>query len=207
MRVRPVVGALAFAVLVTAPAPAAAQTPIHYGITAGVNLAGVSGDVGDLLTENRTGFAAGGFAEIGLSPAFSIRPEVLYSQKGAKESEGGDEIVFKLTYIEIPVLAKYAIPMEGSLRPWLAAGPAVSFKAGCDIETDIGGSEDSLDCDETEFQMKSTDFSLLFGAGVDVGAFSLGIRYDLGLANTLDVDGFDSKNKTLSLMAGYTFGR
>ena len=89
----------------------------------------------------------------------------------------------------------------------LAAGPAVSFKAGCDIETDIGGSEDSLDCDETEFQMKSTDFSLLFGAGVDVGAFSLGIRYDLGLANTLDVDGFDSKNKTLSLMAGYTFGR
>jgi hypothetical protein len=201
------VGTLAFAASLALAGEARAQTPVRYGVVAGLNLASMGGDIGDELDESRMGFMAGGAVEFGLSPAFSIRPEIVYTQKGAKVSEGDDEFRLKSSYIEVPVLAKYSIPMQGSVRPHLMAGPAVAFNTGCTIEIEIGGSEDSGDCEEGGLEFKSVDFGMVFGVGVDIQAFSLGIRYDLGLTDAPDDDSISGKNKVLSFVAGYTFGR
>ena len=207
MRVRSVAGALVLAAVVATPASVEAQTPIHYGVVAGLNLASASGDVGELFDESRTGFAVGGAVEFGMSPTLSIRPEVLYTQKGAKVSEGDDEFRFNTSYIEIPVLAKYAFPMQGSIRPHLLAGPALAFNTGCELELEVSGDTESADCEDDGLEISSFDYGLMFGAGVDIGAFNLGVRYDLGLSDIPDSDDADGKNQVLSFMAGFTFGK
>lgn len=201
------VGTLAFAASLALAGAAHAQTPIRYGLVAGLNFASMDGDIGDELDESRMGFMAGGAVEFGVSPAFSIRPELVYTQKGAKVSEGGDEFRIKSSYVEVPVLAKYAIPVQGTVRPHLILGPAVAFNTGCKVEVEIGGSEGSTDCEDEGLEFKGVDFGLVFGAGVDISAFSLGIRYDLGLTDAPDDDTISGKNKVLSIVAGYTFGR
>lgn len=202
-----VVGTVALAASLAFAGAAQAQTPIHYGIVAGLNFASMDGDIGDELDESRMGFMAGGAVEFGLGPAFSIRPEIVYTQKGAKVSDGDDEFRLKSSYVEVPVLAKYTIPMQGSVRPHLIAGPAVAFNTGCTLEVEIGGSEDSADCEDEGLEFKGVDFGMVFGAGVDIQAFSLGVRYELGLTDTPDNDAISGKNKVLSIVAGYTFGR
>lgn len=202
-----VVSTLALAASLAFAGAAQAQTPIHYGIVAGLNFASMGGDIGDELDESRLGFMAGGAVEFGLSPAFSIRPELAYTQKGAKVSDGDDELRIKSSYVELPVLAKYTIPMQGTVRPHLIAGPAIAFNASCKLEVEIGGTEDSTDCEDEGLEFKSVDFGMVFGAGVDINAFSLGIRYDLGLTDAPDDDTISGKNKVLSIVAGYTFGR
>ena len=57
----------------------------------------------------KSGFAAGGFVSIGINDLFSIQPEVLFVQKGAKLTEDGDEATLKLNYVEVPILAVFTI--------------------------------------------------------------------------------------------------
>jgi len=51
-------------------------------------------DVGDQKT--RTGFAGGGFAEVGFSENAAVELQVLYVQKGAKADIEGVDGTFKL---------------------------------------------------------------------------------------------------------------
>ena len=62
--------------------------------------------------------------------------------------------------------------------------------------------------------MKSTDFGLVIGAGVDfglgvpgTGKITLDVRYSLGLSTIADVEGeeVDIKNGAFSLMVGFSF--
>lgn len=200
-------GTVAFAASLALAGEARAQTPIHYGVLAGLNISSTSGDVEDVFPESMTGFQFGGAVEFGISPTFSIRPEVVYTMKGSKDSEGDDEFRFKTSYIEVPVLAKYTFPMQGSVRPHLMAGPAVAFNTSCDLELEIGGNEDSSSCEDEGLDIAGVDFGAMIGAGVDVGAFNLGVRYEFGLTDIPDEADFEGKNKTLSFVLGYTFGR
>ena len=57
--------------------------------------------------------------------------------------------------------------------------------------------------------MKSTDFGLVFGGGVDFGLgkgyFTIDLRYTLGLTTISDFEDEDVKNGAFSLMLGYSF--
>ena len=79
--------ALAVALLVSA-GTAHAQT--SFGVKAGINLANLSIDDADdtFDPENRTGFVAGVFVTVRGGGVFAFQPEVLFSQQGAKFSDG-----------------------------------------------------------------------------------------------------------------------
>ncbi len=190
--------------------PQASAQGIKLGVKGGVNLAKLGGsDAGS--TESKAGFVAGGFVEFMLGNMFAIQPEVLYSQKGAKESIGGDEVKLKVDYVEVPLLLKLNIPIEGSkVHPSVYAGPAVAFKASCKLAADIGGVSASESCDDAGLEIKSTDFGLAFGGGVsfDVGGAEVGVdvRYTLGLSSIDDFsDPDDIKNQVISIMGTVGF--
>lgn len=90
-----------------------------------------------------------------------------------------------------------------SARP-LAVGNLVS---GCKISGSDGSVDVSLDCEEADIATKSTDFSAVFGAGVDIptnGILITGdVRYDLGLSN-IDASGADGsvKNRSWGIFLG-----
>jgi hypothetical protein len=194
-------------------APTASAQGIKLGVKGGVNIADVGGSDVSVLgtTETKAGLIAGAFAEFMIGNMFAIQPEVLYSQKGTKVTEQGVEGKFKLDYVEVPLLLKVNIPIEGSkVHPHVYAGPAVALKASCKIEASGGGASASVDCEDAGAEITSTDFGVAFGGGVsvDVGGAEVGIdvRYTLGLRTVDDFDDPDDiKNKVISIMGTVGF--
>ena len=162
--------------------------------------------------KSRMGLVFGGFVTFEISDAFAIQPELLYTMKGGKASEGGEDLVVKLDYLEIPVLAKFNIPTEGSVKPCLFAGPAVALKLSAKYKWTGDGESETGDVSEIGIDVKGLDLGLVFGAGLKAGMGETGgiivdIRYTLGLqkaAKAGDVD-VKIKNGGFSLMVGYSF--
>jgi hypothetical protein len=199
----------------------AAQLPaqdITIGIKGGIIITDLAvddpTDPSDLDT--RTSFAVGPFLELGISDVFSIQPEVLYTQKGAKDTEDGVDLTIKLNYIEVPVLLKARLSPAGSaVRPSVYAGPVVAFESKCEVEGSDGGVSVTLDCvdeDGLGLETKSVDFGVALGAGISIPAGSVIVvgdaRYTLGLSDINDTAGLEEveiKNRTWSVFLGVGF--
>ena len=174
--------------------PAGAQKPSSsFGPMGGLALGNLHGaDVEAFVgvgTQSRTAFAAGAFATFGIAKNFAIEPQVLYVSKGAKASASGVTAAIKLNYVEVPLLLKAVFPLEGSTRIALNlfAGPAIAFRTTCNIKASGGGVTLEQTCSDAGLPVKSTDFMLAFGGGMDVGPVALQVRYDLGLSKLGDV--------------------
>lgn len=159
------------------------------GIKIGLNLANVTGDDIEINWENKMGFCAGGFMTFNLSNMFAIQPEAFFTMKGYKSDQEWNFYKLTITYLEIPVLAKILILTEGTIKPNIFAGPSLGIR--------ISGEED----------MKSTDFGLIFGGGIDfafgTGNFLVDFRYSMGLSSIYENE--DVKNTVISIMVGYYF--
>lgn len=207
--------ALALTVVSSAVGQHKAMTA-HLGVFGGASFDKPGGPDATDINGSYTGFAVGAFVGFQVTPGFAIEPEALYVQKGAKTSSSSNSGTvtgkIKVPYFEIPVLAKLRIPAKGGsiVSPHVYAGPALAFKAGCHVKFSQGSTSISDSCDATsvDVKIKSTDFSLTFGGGVDVGRAIIDVRYDLGLSKIGDNSsgtGNDVKNRTLYLLAGWTF--
>ncbi len=191
--------ALVMAVLLVTAGVANSQ---ELGFTGGLNLANQTGDWED--NKMMLAFGGGIFGRLSPAPQIAIQPEVLFMMKGTKWDEGDEK--FKLTYIDIPVLLMYQFPMEGSVTPSIFAGPYLGILLSAKDE--FAGEE--IDVKDV---VKSTDFGLVFGAGVDIkagdkGKFIVNGRYALGLSNANDFlpDELSYKNAVISFFVGYAFG-
>ncbi len=179
---------------------AQAQLSINKGLKAGLNSANVSVDPDqNFELGSRTGLAFGGYLEIDPLGPLGVQADVLFSQKGTKLSQGSQESTVKITYIEIPVVAKLSIPLAPTMTYNVHAGPALGFKLseGFDPDQD-NGDEDSF---------KSSDLGLVVGLGLTVNALvshvQIDARYTLGLSD-INVEGsdFEAKNRSLTLLVG-----
>ncbi len=194
---------------------AQAQMKMEFGVKGAFNLANVTGDVEN--NKMMMAFGGGIFARMMPSPQFTIQPEVLFMMKGTKFDDfdlGGvayTDAKWVYNYVEIPVLAKYMIPMEGNISPNIFAGPALGLLMSAKEKGTADGEDYDVDIKDL---LKSIDFGVAFGAGVDVamgekGKLTFDARYTLGLTNTLDVPegGADVsvKNANISVMVGYAF--
>jgi hypothetical protein len=198
---------------------AAAQKDHRFGIQGGVVFAKLGGagtkdpEVGTL--SNRTGFLAGIFAELQLSSNFAISPEANYVVKGVKLAQSGGTGNIKISYVQVPLLFKVLVPVKSTgkteIRPQFYAGPAIGFRAGCDFTASFGTQTESNDCSkpDPDLAVKSTDISIIVGAGLGVGPVFFGARYDLGLTDIQTATGHTSehalKNRALSLLVGVSF--
>jgi len=160
-----------------------------FGVKAGLNLSNLTGDIEN--NSIKAGFQVGALVDIKISDNFSIQPEVLYSMQGAKFDDGKIE----LSYINVPVMAKFYVANGFSLE----AGPQIGFLMSAKAKEDGAGSEDIKDF------LKSTDFGLNIGAGYDLTEnFNLGVRYGFGLSNIAE-EGDDLKNSNIAIAVAYKF--
>ena len=106
---------------------------MQIGPKAGLNIASIGGDDADQILEgqsldSKTGFSGGLFFMYQFSNMFAIQPEAYYTMKGATYSESGADLTISLDYIEVPLLFKLLIPIEGSnIKPSIFAGPSIGF--------------------------------------------------------------------------------
>ncbi len=165
-----------------------------FGAKAGVNFANITGDDLD-GTEGKIGFHIGAVAEISFSEKFSFQPELLFSTQGLKAEEGDGKL--KLNYINLPLMGKYYV-MDGLS---LELGPQVGFLLSAK-------SDDGNDDVDVKDSLKSIDFGLNIGVGYKMeSGLNFGVRYNLGLSDINDVDGYDGENKNgvIQVSVGYFF--
>lgn len=165
-----------------------AQEP-RFGAKAGINFATLDGDVQGL--NGRTSFHLGLVAEFASTGEFSVQPELLYSNVGATASND-DDAALKLSYISIPVMAKYYIVNGLSLE----AGPQVSFN----IAAKADGDGPARDIEGVEL----FELAAGFGAGyLSASGIFFQARYVFGIHQAMDFPAL--KNRVFQLSTGYKF--
>jgi len=170
------------------------------GIKGGLNVSNLYID--DLDDENaRYGFNVGLFGQVLASETFAIQPELLYSTKGSKAFYEGivDQTVkYNINYLDLPVLAVFKLGESAEIH----VGPYASYLLNANISYsgDIINGDDEIDRDH----LKSFDYGLVGGFGLNFGAAQVGARYNYGLAKIADSDAAelvlgDSKNSVAQL--------
>ncbi|MEW6412904.1 MAG: porin family protein [Candidatus Zixiibacteriota bacterium] len=176
----------------------------ELGFKAGLNMANLSGDIENNKT--MTTFGGGVFARLSVARQFFVKPELLYVMKGTQADSDEVEDKLKFEYIEIPVLVGYQFPTPGPVSPSIFAGPSLGILMSANNE------EEGEETDISDV-VKSTDFGLVFGGGVDVaigtgGKLTFDGRYTFGLSNLNDDEDFtqyELKNRVFSFYVGYSF--
>lgn len=144
----------------------------QFGIKAGMNISNFTGGDFDAVKKKALiGFHGGTYLRFRLGN-FALQPEAMISTQGAKIDSVSGSYDWKLSYINIPVMAQYRFPSGF----YIEAGPQVGFKISEDIENE------SL----KDFA-KGLDLSVAGGIGFR-GKKGLGIggRYSAGLSKIGD---------------------
>lgn len=182
-----------------------------FGIKGGINFSNLY--VSNVQNENlKVGLNAGVFAKLPVFKGLSIQPELLYSNKGAKDTynnfaQGSGEYRFNLNYIETPLLMVFNLTPNFSLSGGGYAAYLVSANVK-DLHSDgtITGVQD-LNADN----FNRVDYGLVGGLGVDIGYVTLGARYNYGLKNIGQSGSLsgdltkNSKNSVATLFIGFAF--
>jgi hypothetical protein len=165
---------------------------VSFGAKAGANFASLSGDGADGV-DGRTSFHIGGVVNIGVSELFSVQPELVYSAQGWTEDSPFGEVVGKLDYINIPIMADFTLAEGFSLQ----GGPQFGINVTSEVELD-GETADIEDVESLDMgvgigaQYRMTDLGLFFQA-----------RYMIGINDV--VEDAEVKNSVISLSVGWFF--
>jgi hypothetical protein len=204
---------------------------MEYGIRAGLNLANSNSKTDSLSEEfggdiNRKIFprlGIGGFIEYPVSNMLSIQLNVLYNQKGEK-FEGTAvvpgvgiidvKITNKFDYLSIPLFAKLNF-LESEASPYLILGPELSFllsaKQKSEADIMVVGLDTVLIDQDIKDYLKSTEFSLNIGAGIEfpISTFTAFVegRYGLGVTKVNKEGSEDIKTNVIYINIGLKFGK
>lgn len=209
-----------------------AQTSPTFGLKAGLNVSSISDD-GYEDSKSKAGFYGGVFMNAPLSEMFSIQPEVLYSQYGAKVTQSyttevlGTTTNYKssqsrnLDYITVPVMFQF----HATPAFYLEAGPEFGFlvsakdKGDLTRETTTGGSTStSTTSGSTDIKDGISSFNM--GAGLGLGFnftpnFGINARYVAGFTDinkknndengNTSLENNDNKNRNNTFQVGLSY--
>ncbi len=169
---------------------------VKLGIKAGANLTKIDGVSFD--DSYKLSYQAGGFAEIDFSKKFGIQPEVLFSQTTSKTESGTSPIYtninkntdVNLNYLTIPVLLRYNVNSLLTLN----LGPQFGILLN----------KDNTVLQNGQNAFKGGDFSMVGGVQLNISAFRIYGRYNIGLTNINDIDDKDKwKSQQIQLGIGF----
>jgi hypothetical protein len=174
----------------------------YAGITGGLNLADLKTTIADPTiinydTKSRTLFGVGGFLGISVNEFLSVQLEPMYVAKGGIYTEPTvPEMKIKSSQIDLPLLATLGIGEK--VRPFITAGPFVSFLLDASLSAELAGRVWEGDFLQV---LKRTEFGVVFGGGVGFamlnGSAFIEGRYALGLTNFNKGGSFDLRSGNL----------
>lgn len=188
---------------------------LKKGLVFGINSANVSG--ADFDSKSRTGYCIGGFVNYQFSSRLSYQIELQFSGKGYRRENvisydtfGNpaatvDEISTILSYLEIPISAKFTLVPQGTYHPYLLGGGFAGLLIRDKLRIkDEGGPLYDIGIDNS----KSADVGAIIGAGIDLKAglrswIYFEVRYELSFISP--IQNVDYKSRSLDFRAGYWF--
>lgn len=160
---------------------------LTIGPNIGLNIANIGGKDAPSYLGSKVGIMFGGYLNYPFAKMFALEPAINYTMLGASGSTQGVNVTVSANYIEVPVLLRFYIPLEGrqTIRPSIYAGPAIGLNLSANVNQQANGQSQDTDIGK---QTKSMDLSLVFGGGVafklGTGNLDLSLRYTVGLTTT-----------------------
>ncbi|WP_020599546.1 porin family protein [Spirosoma panaciterrae] len=192
-----------------------AQQRFTAGPRIGLNLSNYWGSADGMSFT--PGLTAGAFLMYSSLNHFGISGDVLYSQRGTSYQGNNMKFIQRVNYLEIPVVARYFLTLNGNFRPNLFVGPSLGIKLNAKrIKGDyLQGTGPVLNGDNSD-AFNNLDLGATGGIQLNWGTgnrqhFLIDARYTLGLT---DVQAFTNvwgprsslQNSTVSITLGYGFG-
>jgi hypothetical protein len=191
-------------VFAAASMAAFAQIP-KFGIKGGVNFASLAASAGNISASSGsiTSFSVGAFLDAKLG-AVSFQPGIYYTGKGGASNDGNTNSSIHLYYLQMPLNFVYHAPIVvGDI--YFGGGPYGAYGISAKGKDDSGVTVDGTFGDG-EDDIKRTDFGINGVAGIHFKTgLMLGINYDLGLTNILNVSDISTKNRVFGVSIGYMF--
>lgn len=191
-----------FAALMLLSLPTQAQ--FRFGVKGGVNISKVSTDGGTNFSEdNITGFQVGPSIEWLFIKNLGIDAAAVYSQKGIKVNNGSVIADSKSGYLDIPVNLKLVAGLTENIKPYVAAGPYISFKVSGDDT--VGQNSESI---SNQWDAQSFGAGVNIGAGVELFKFlQVGANYGVSLTDDYKASNgsYTAKDRTWSITAAVYF--
>ncbi|GAB3688901.1 hypothetical protein GCM10027592_04570 [Spirosoma flavus] len=200
---------IAFITLLIASVTSYAQ--VRVGITAAgtVNNFAYRDRTGGDPSESIIGVQAGLMFDAPLGGGLSLRPQVLYALKGAKQRSGSAEALINLNYIEVPVQLVYGIP-AGAGKVALGIGPYLGYAVSGNVTTKIGGSSNTekMTFGSAQDQLRQLDLGLRASIGYELSSgLTITGFYSPGLLNISNYTNGAILNTGGGLALGYWLGR
>ena len=187
-------------------------TNAKVGIKGGVNFSNLyTQDVDD--NNVLTNFNLGLFAKLPITEMFAIQPELNYSGKGSKLTYNNlfakGTAKFNLAYLEVPVLAVINITENFNIH----AGPYAAYLLSANVKNDATNNTFDFENNFKAEDFNRFDVGASVGLGIDLDSFSVGARYNYGLANIGKQRTFlgtsytfpDAKNSVVNIYASFSF--
>jgi hypothetical protein len=164
---------------------------LHQRVFAQTGRAGIKGglNVSNLYLDNATdqnarlGFHVGVFGQLLSSEKFALQPELLFSTKGSSAQYGGSinqKVTYNLNYLDLPVLAVFKLGKVVELH--LGGYASYLLNANVSYKGDFANGVDPIDKDN----LKSFDYGLSGGMGVNFSGLQVGARYNYGFVEIAD---------------------
>lgn len=204
--------------LAPATASHAQSRPIQIGAETGAAFTTFVGRDAELARSRTSPFAGITLVSHAPGAVVGFQSGLQLVSKGVSIDEDGLRGSFRLRYIELPLLLRFARAAQGAgLVPAITAGAMLGARIGCTITAEDENISGSFDCDE-QIVGETVDFKR-FEAGVSIGAevaipFRTRylvipmVRYTRGLTKIGDSETRDDvRNSVIQLGLGLRFRR
>ncbi|HTI09671.1 MAG TPA: porin family protein [Puia sp.] len=173
----------------------------QFGLKAGANVFKLTGRSFDNKTH--IGFNGGAYGEYKISNQWGIQPELEYNLVQSKTGDqfgqiypGGISSDIQLNYVTVPVFLTFKPVPELSIM----AGPQYGFLVA--QTSGLFGSNTNYNYPKNAFS--KSDFSIAFGAQLNLGKVKIGMRYVAGILNINGINDSDTwKVQGLQAYLGY----
>jgi hypothetical protein len=186
------------------------NSQVTTGYIFGLNLSTMTLKNKDISSTPETlpGIHFGGAIEIPVIGDFALNPGLLFSAKGTTYKIDTLEYSISPIYIEVPVIAVYSFGSD-EVKITVFAGPYFAFGvAGYKIQP--GGELKNLSFGTGKNNdLKTLDWGLNLGAGVNIKGLLISAQYGIGLANVSPLTTPDSemKNRVIGITISSLFDR
>lgn len=189
----------------------AASGQIAVGVKGSLQLSTITITPNTLQPSSLVGFQAGLMLDLPITDEISLRPQLLYSVKGAKQSASAQGVTVEqkamINYLEVPVQITYGFE-AGDGRVVIGAGPYLGYGlSGSSVSTFNGQSETTKFTFDDKDDLKRIDVGLHLSAGYELSSGLLVSGYfSPGLTNISSDKDVTAKTSAYGLSLGYFFG-
>lgn len=180
------------------PAAFAQKAGLSLGPKIGATFSSFNTDIETINEESKSSFHWGAFVRFG--NRVYVQPELLFMNRSGVLVDVNDpakEQTISLRTIDVPLLLGVKVADLKLMNVRIFAGPVASIIVNKKIEA-VNWNEAF-----TKDDIRSANWAVQFGGGIDLLVFTIDLRYELGMSDFSKIESLALKNNLITLSVGF----